>query len=222
MVCHFFLYLPFSSFAFLHKSIQKPIHGAQARWMSMVRVWNRSGWDVWRRHLGKRSGRCRCQSPGPVRRVSGGRWPDWDEEGVSPPPPKEGILVWYPEQSENGVPAEGQPVVARCWNPVKVRSLFTWGRGGEEERRLSVGAEIKLGEEAIHWRQASWHRVPVRPRRGSACRARSIPEHCRYRRCMGRAEVQCRVGRCPHEVVGRVSHRRLFTHRKLDEIGQSY
>lgn len=202
MVCHFFLYLPFSSFAFLHKSIQKSTHGAPARWMSMVRVWNCGGWDVWRGHLGKRSGRCRCQSPGLVRRVSGRRWPDWDEEGVSPPSPKEGILVWYPEQTENGVPAEGQPVVARCWNPMKVGSLSTWGRGGEEERRLSMGAEIELGGEATHWKKASWRRVSVRPRRGGDCRAWSILERWTYRRYMDRAAVQCRVGRCPHEVGG--------------------
>lgn len=207
----------------MHKSIQKPCNGAQARRMSMMRLWNCGGWDVWRGHLGKRSGRCRCQSPRPVRRVSDGRWPDWDEEGVPAPSSKEGILVWYPEQSENGVPAEGQPVVARCWNPMKVRSLSTWGVGvgrGGKEAEYGCRDQTGWGGPPLKEDQLA---QGVRPRRGRWLgRARSISEHWRYRRYMGRAAVQCRVGRCPHEVVGRVNHRRLFTHRKIDEIWQSY
>ena len=54
--------------------------------------------------------------------------------------------MWYLEQSENGVPAEGQPVVARCWNPMKVRSLSTWGEGaGRGGKEAEYGCRDQTG-----------------------------------------------------------------------------
>ena len=57
-----------------------------------------------------------------------------------PLPSRRGYECGTLSRVKNGVPAEGQPVVARCWNPMKVRSLSTWwwwwgrwaGRGGKE------------------------------------------------------------------------------------------
>ena len=189
--------------------------------MSMVRVWNCGGWDVWRRHLGKRSGRCRCQSPGPLRRVSGGRWPDWDEEGVSPLPPKEGILVWYPEQSENGVPAEGQPVVARCWNPMNqcvIAIHMREGRRGRKEAEYGCRDQTGWGGHPLKEGQLAQGVSQTKARKVPAGHGPSWSTGDTEGIWAERQAVQCRVGRCPHEVVGRVSHRRLFTHRKVGEI----
>lgn len=76
------------------------------------------------------------------------RWEEYLVEGgltemkrVSLPlPSRRGYECGTLSRVKNGVPAEGQPVVARCWNPMKVRSLSTWwwwwgrwaGRGGKE------------------------------------------------------------------------------------------
>ena len=139
IVCHFFLHLPI-----LCPPLPAQIDPKTITWgPCKVGVHGRGVKPWWsrgvRRASEKRSAWCRCQSPRGVRRAS--VWSDWDEEGVST---RRGIPVWYPEQSEKGVSTEVH-AGTRCWSPVGL--LSTWGRErGEEERKHSKGAEIKMGD----------------------------------------------------------------------------